>query len=846
MRKLMFCAIALAAAALVGQQTGIFPVLKSTVPIGKQPGGFFLLPANQLLRPWGEQTVIPGRPVDMTFDSQRRVLAILNTRSILLLDGSTGTKVAEIPARSTSYAGIAFRPGDRELWASETTRTGPDSILITKISELGMPGESTRIGLNGHPLPTGIAFSPDGRIAYVAFSRSNTLAIIDANTLELLKEINVGVAPFGVVVAKDSVFVSNRAGRRAGPGDTVAPSSGTPVVTDPVTGASTTGTVSVVDIRQGGVREVTVDLAPSQLAASPGGKWVAVANGHADSVSVLDTATLERRDVKIPTFPEAALGSQPTSLVFSADGNTLYVGCGGNNAIAVLRQIAGKWQVAGAIPTAWFPSAVALAADGSLRVLNIKGVGNTDNKKGGFNSRIYEGSLERIPAPVPAQLAAGTREVRAANSPKFAPAGGIANLTSLGIQHVFLIVKENRTYDQVLGDIAKANGDPKLVMYGRDITPNHHALAEKFVVLDNFHTGGAISFDGHQWLMQGFVSDYVERAFAASPRGYAYNMADALVVAPTGFFWQAAAKPLSLRIYGEFQLSARWDPVRQNTVDMNESDNLSWTEYWNAYKENRWQTVVGSRSGVPALAPYASKRYPYPTLAINDQIRAEEYLREFDEREKSGQIPQLSIIALNSDHTNGTSPKVPRPRAMVADNDLALGRIVERISKSNVWPNSLILVTEDDAQDGVDHVDGHRTIGLAIGPHVRRDVVDSNHYNHTSMIRTIQEIFRIPQRTRALESARPMTSIFTAKADLTPYEKLVPKVALDEMNPPVTALAGRQLWAAKQSLTMNFKAIDDAPAETLNKILWWDSKGWNTPYPQFARPKGRSEEREER
>ena len=200
--------------------------------------------------------------------------------------------------------------------------------------------------------------------------------------------------------------------------------------------------------------------------------------------------------------------------------------------------------------------------------------------------------------------------MRAANSPKFEPAGGIANLPSLGIQHVFLIVKENRTYDQVLGDIAKANGDPKLVMYGRDITPNHHALAEKFVVLDNFHTGGAISFDGHQWLMQGFVSDYVERAFAASPRGYAYNMADALVVAPTGFFWQAAAKPLSVRIYGEFQLSARWDPVRQNTVDMNESDNLSWTEYWNAYKENRWQTIVGSRSGVPALAPYASKRYP--------------------------------------------------------------------------------------------------------------------------------------------------------------------------------------------------------------------------------------------
>jgi YVTN family beta-propeller protein len=843
MRKIILYAFALAAAALLAQQSGIFPVLKTTVAMGKQPGGFFLLPPNQLVRPWGEQTVIPGRPVDMAYDSERRVLAVLNTRSILLLDGSTGTKVAEIAARSTSYAGIAFRPGDRELWASETSRNGPDSILITKISEVGMPGETSRIGLNGHPLPTGIAFSPDGRLAYVAFSRSNTLAIIDADTLELRKEIDVGMAPFGVAVANGSVFVSNRAGRRAGPNDTVAPSSGSRVVTDPVTGASTSGTVSVLDMKEGGVREVTVGLAPSQLAVGPGGKVVAVANGHGDSISVVDTATLARIDVKIPTFPEAALGSQPISLAFSADGKTLYVACGGNNAIAVVREAAGKWQVAGAIPTAWFPSAVALAADGSLRVLNIKGLGNTDNKKGGFNSRVYEGSLERIPAPTPAQLAAGTREVRAANSPRFEPAGGIANLPSLGIQHVFLIVKENRTYDQVLGDISKANGDPNLVMYGREVTPNHHALAEQFVVLDNFHTGGAISFDGHQWLMQGFVSDYVERAFAASPRGYAYNMADALVVAPTGFFWQAAAKPLSVRIYGEFQLAARWDPIRSNTVDMDAAQELSWTEYWKAYQEKRWETMVGSRSGVPALAPYASKRYPYPSLAINDQIRAEEYLREFDEREASGQIPQLSIISLNSDHTNGTSPKVPRPRSMVADNDLALGRIVERISKSKVWANSLILVTEDDAQDGVDHVDGHRTIGLAIGPHVRRDVVDSNHYNHTSMIRTIQEIFRIPQRTRALESARPMTSIFTADSDLRPYEKIVPKVALDEMNPPVAALAGRQLWAAKQSLAMNFKAIDDAPAETLNRILWWDAKGWNTPYPKPARRKGQIEER---
>ena len=465
------------------------------------------------------------------------------------------------------------------------------------------------------------------------------------------------------------------------------------------------------------------------------------------------------------------------------------------------------------------------------RVLNLKGVGNTADKKGTFNSRQYEGSLERIPALTPLQVAAGMREVKAAASPVFEPAGGVANLSSLGIQHVFLIVKENRTYDQVFGDIAKANGDPKLCMYGRDISPNHHALAERYVVLDNFYTGGAISFDGHEWLMQAFVSDYVERAFAASPRGYAWNMSDALIVPPTGFFWQSATRPLDVRIYGEFQLAARWDPATHRARDMNEAQTLSWTQYWQLYQQGKWEDAVGARSGVPALAPYCSVRYPFSSLSIPDQIRAEEFLRELAEREKSGRMPNISILTLNQDHTNGTRPTVPTPRAMVADNDLALGRVVEGISKSRFWPKSLILVVEDDAQDGVDHVDGHRTVAMAIGPFIRRNAVDSNNYNHTSMIRTIQDIFRIPPRTRFLKAARAMTSVFTAQADVTPYEHLTPKVALDEMNPPLRALSGRRLWAARQSMAMNFRDIDDAPQETLNRILWWDAKGYDTPYP---------------
>jgi YVTN family beta-propeller protein len=832
-RNLFITLLLLTAVALTADEAGIFSILKSNIAPGKQAAGYYLLPTSQLLRPWGEQSLIAGRPVDMTFDSMKRILAVRNTRAIWLLDGSTGALLKQIPALSSSYAGIAFRPGDRELWTSETARNGPDSILIAELSAVGLPLKSSRINFKGHPLPIGIAFSPDGRRAYVAFSRSNTLAVIDTTTREIVKEINVGMAPFSVVVAKDGrkAFVSNRAGRHPGAGDTTSESSGSEVLSDPVTGAPTSGTVSAVDTETFAVKNVTVGLSPSHLLLSDDGKLLVASNGHSDSVSILDTVTLARTEVKIPTYPDAAIGSQPTSSAFSADGRSLYVACGGNNAIAVLSGSGSQWKMEGAIPTGWFPSALAIARDGSLRVLNIKGVGNTANGSGNFNSKHYEGTLLAIPSPAAAQIAAGTREVRSANEPVFEPAGGVANLWSLGIEHVIFIIKENRTYDQVLGDISKANGDPKLCMYGRDITPNHHALAEQYVTLDNFYTGGAISFDGHQWLMQAFVSDYVERAFAASPRGYAWNMSDALTVPPTGFFWQNAPKPLDVRIYGEFQIPARWDP-KDNAKDINDRRLMSWSQYWQLYKEGKWQSAVGAKSGVPALQKYCSRTYPDSSTYIPDSIRAEEYLRELTEREKSGQLPNLSILTITNDHTNGTNPESPTPRAMVAANDLALGRIVEGISKSRFWRKSLILVVEDDAQDGVDHVDGHRTLALAISPFIRRGVVDSNNYNHLSLVRTIQEIFRIEPRTRFVKAARPMTSIFTATADDKPYEHLTPKVSLDEMNPPLKALNGRQLWAARQSQAIDWSEPDEAPQDVLNRILWWDAKGYSTPYPK--------------
>jgi hypothetical protein len=242
---------------------------------------------------------------------------------------------------------------------------------------------------------------------------------------------------------------------------------------------------------------------------------------------------------------------------------------------------------------------------------------------------------------------------------------------------------------------------------------------------------------------------------------------------------------------------------------------------------------VGCRSGVPALKNIVSQRFPTGTV-VPDQIRADIYLEELAQFVEAGTMPNLTILTLSSDHTNGTRPTSATPRAMVADNDLALGRIVEAVSNSKFWPKTLILVVEDDAQDGVDHIDGRRTIALAVGPHIKRNTLDSNYYDHQSMIRTIQAIFGISPKTRFGLAARPMTSLFQPNPAPEAYQCLTPKVALDEMNPPLKALSGRRLWAARQSMAMNFNDVDDVPSDVLNRILWWDAKGYDVPFPLRA------------
>jgi YVTN family beta-propeller protein len=816
------------------RHTGLWSRMSSLVRLGKQNDGSVLIATQQILKPWTPEHYIKGRPVDMAYNADKSKLAILNMNGIEVVDEPTG-QTLEIKTQSTSYCGIGFRPGKKELWASEADENGNGDIYIAEFEDKDQIARSRRITLPGNTFPTGFAFSKDGEYAYIALNSRNTIAVVTADSGKTIKEIPVGLAPLFVTISPegDRLYVSNRGGDKPRSGNAVGYSAGTAMATDRVTGAVLQGTVSVIDLKDpaNSAKELAVGRAPTYLALSPDGKTLAVTNSHSDSVSLIDTVSLSVSNVPIPTLPDGLLGTAPVGAVFSTDGESLYVAAALNNAVTVLKKSSKGYAVVGAIPTGWFPTALTIDSHGSIMVLNIKGDGNTDNGKGTFNTHSYEGSLMRIPPLSSAELTQATQLVVDANNLYFSPSGEITDLTKLGIRHVILLIKENRTYDQVFGDLKQGNGDPKLVMYGESVTPNHHALAQQYVLLDNFYATGAISFDGHQWLEQGFVSDATERGLTSHPRGYAWDLSDALEVSPGGFIWQHSRRPLDVSVGGILSLPAEVDPKTQRTKDITEGQLRSWSEYWQAYQSGGWTNLAVSRPAVPALAGVMDTSYPVNAVKMTDQIRASLLEKKITEAEKSGTFPDFLVYGLTSDHTMGKTPGTPTPRAMVADNDLAIGRIVEAVSKSKFWPSTLILIVEDDAQNGVDHVDGHRTVALAIGPSVARKRVDSNFYTQLSLVRTIQDILGIDPQTHFLKTARPMNSIFTAHKDLTPYHAITPSVKLDELNPPLSTLNGKDRAAAQASARMNWNHVDDVPTSQLNAILWRDAKGNDIPMP---------------
>ena len=675
--------------------------------------------------------------------------------------------------------------------------------------------------------PSGLALSADGGSLFVALNLKHAVAIVDTATREVT-EVPVGSYPYTVVPAGNKVYVSNWGGRRPGPDDVTYGQF--PVVLDRRTGIPSSGTVSVVDVEAKKVlRHIDVGLHPSAMALAPSGNRLYVANANSDTLSVIDTQT-DRvvQTINVRLFQQAPLGSSPNALAFDPKGTTLYVANGANNAVAVVDP-SGEGRVRGFIPTGWYPTAVTTGG-GELYVASGYGFGSIAPLPAGRSGRSYKdraGVVSVLPLPDAPKLAAFTSQVMRnnnANRPSSMRPATARHPIPMGpgqaspIRHVFYIIKENRTYDQVFGDLPQGNGDPSLVQFGRDVTPNHHALAEQYVLLDNYYAPADQSALGHRWCTQGYASDWLHKY------GNGRNDANPMLFAPTDFLWDSAkAHGLSVRSYGE---------RGSNTIT---PAGAGWREIYNDWKSGAGKVAINARPLVLGLRDIYHPRYAAFDTKVTDQLRVDEFLKEFREFEKNGNLPRLVVMLLPQDHTAGTSPGYPTPRACVADNDLALGRLVEAISRSRYWKESAIFVTEDDAQNGTDHVDGHRTVGMVISPWARHKAVDSTFYTAINMYRTIEQILGLPPANQFDLAAEPMFPAFTAQPDFSPYKALANGVPLDEMNPPLAALRGYPRRLAEASLRMNFEEPDAAPEDDLNRAIWHSVKGFQAPYPNPAR-----------
>jgi YVTN family beta-propeller protein len=810
-------------------------------PVGPAAGDTYVVPTAQLIRSAGQTIEIAGRPVDMVLAPDSHVLYVKDNRGLLVIDTQAWRVRQELPfeGEGGSMCGIAVSADGTRAYATTARNTlaeastGPDGQLTwTRKAEL--PGPDGK----GPSFPCGIALSPDQKLAYVCLSRNNTLGVVELETGNLLAEIAAGVAPYAVKLSTDGAwaYVSNWGGRRTGENDRTATSAGTETLVDE-RGIAASGTVSLIDLKQRQeVAQLGVGLSPTGLALSADGRTLYVANANSDTVSFVDLtsrAVVETLVVK----PDEGLpfGSMPNGLAASRDGRTLYVANAGNNAIAVVRlsnKGARSDGIAGFVPAGWYPGALAVT-DQRLYIANIKGIGSRTKRsdRKGWNSHWHRGTIGRVDLPDGPTLARYTEQVRsdtrvpqvlrslerAGESADAIPVPAHAGQPCV-FEHVVYIIKENRTYDQVFGDLPTGNADPELCIYGREVTPNHHAIAEEFVLLDNYYCSGVLSADGHSWCTEGNVTPYLERSFGGFSRSYTFGD-DPLTYSSSGFIWDhVLAHGLSFRNYGEFDYAS--------TVPASDYATIYTDFIEKTAKIGRKQNI-----GVERLRRYSCPDYPGWNMDIPDVLRAAVFLNELAECERNGEFPNFIIIYLPNDHTSGTAPGKPTPRSLVADNDLALGRIVEAISHSRFWPKTCIFVIEDDPQDGFDHVDGHRSLCLIVSPYTKRGEVVSEFYNQGSVVHTIERMLGIPAANQLYAMAPVMSACFTTEPSLKPYTCRPNELPLAQMNPQAEGLPTEQRYWAQQSADLPLKHPDAADEDTLNRILWHAAKGVDAAYP---------------
>jgi hypothetical protein len=626
---------------------------------------------------------------------------------------------------------------------------------------------------------------------------------------------------------------------------------------DPVRHIANEGSVTVVDLAVGSVKsEILAGLHASALAVAPGGEYMVVANTGSDTLSVIDTQ-LDRmvETIWARQTPADLFGAQPNALAFEPSGRRLYVCNGTQNAVAVIRfePKARASGVAGLIPVGWFPGAIRFDPwKKRLLVANIKGIGANKvfepGEKVKLNSHDSFGTISLVPVPSAPRLRAMTAtalqntrypRVVAARLPPRAgqwarPVPERAGEPSV-FKHVIYVIKENRSYDQVLGDMAEGNGDAGLCIFGEQFTPNQHKLAREFVLLDNAYCSGVCSADGHQWTDSALANEYVERQLSSgSPRSYAggkgQGAVDALAWASSGFIWDhALAHGRSFRNYGEWMLSeAGWkDPKR--------ADKITWRDFWQDFQTGAGATQLRSRAGLGPLRSCSSTNTVGWDLKVPDVVRAAQFIRDLRQFETNGGFPDLVLLFLPNDHTGGTRGEYPTPGAQIADNDLALGRLVEALSLSRFWPDTCVFAIEDDPQAGWDHVSGYRTTCYVASAYTKRHQTISTPYNQIDLVRTIELMLGLPPMNQLDAAASPMSDCFTPTPDFTPFLAATNRVPLDRLNPQPKKVADRQL--RRDAIASNRLPLDQpdrCPEDALNRILWRAMKGPQAPYPDWA------------
>lgn len=852
--------------------------------VGPKADGQMVTPVNQICAPAGRQVYLPKlRPQAIALSPDGQILVTSGkSPDLIVVNPATGDIRQTVPLPPESAVLTNQASSDHILASGDDEQLSFTGLIFSRdgsriyLSNVGGSVKVFAVGA-GHrvrplysiPLPpanaprrtnevpAGLALSPDGKFLYVALNMGNRLGEVELATSKTTRTWDVGVAPYDVVVTDKKIYVSNWGGRRPDASSVTGPAGrGTLVRVDPVRYIANEGSVSVIDREAGKVtKEILTGMHASALALSPNGRYVAVCNANSDTISVIDTQSDEVVEkMWARQEPGDLFGASPDALTFDSTGRRLFVCNAAQNAVAVFNFHPGESRMLGLIPVGWFPGAICW--DGRRReldVANIKGLGHgrarKSNGKTEYNSHQYYGSLSLVPEPGRGELARDTTRAlagiryplleQAALPPRLdrAPVPVPERVGEPSVfDHVVYLIKENRTYDQVLGDMKEGDGDPDLCVFGEKITPNQHRFCRDFVLLDNTYCCGICSADGHEWATTGFATDYMEKLFAGFPRSYPdgcdVDEVDAMAYSPAGFIWDAClARGKTIRDYGEFTIT------REGWKDKGRKGRPKFLDAYHDFVNGTDNVALRSDPGVESLRPHMDARYIGWDLKVPDVERAAEFLDEFHEDVRKNSLPNFLIFSLPNDHTSGTDPACPTPASMVADNDAAFGQIVDAISHSPFWPTTCIFAIEDDPQSGWDHVSGYRTTAYVISAYSRRGAVIHTQYNQVSLLRTMELILGVPPMNQMDATATPMNDCFTNMPNFSPYTAISNNIPADQMNPSPRGISDAVLRKdAYVSLRLPFEKADQCPDDVLNRILWHAMKGSAAPYPAWATP----------